>query len=795
MRLLLFLLILTLSLTAHALEFPSNVVMNLVDSLSLYAKHFREFFITFSSAGEEVSYFKNVIFGELMIPMSLLFVLSSLVGFIVHVVSLGSKEKVFRIYASSVVTLVENIKSILNLSTSKLIRKPVSVYHAITVIELAISNRGKVSGPVPTARRLLNLFPESRDSLFWCKHLVPLLLFTSVAQGQSFFKGPALIESIYEFTPGPTIPMTAAFNTIIHGTGSGTQTITLPDATTLTVGRRFAFDNGLSGNITVQDVGANTLFTVLPGQNIVARLYNNGSANGSWYIEQNAINLANNLQALGTLPVGSGGTGSTSFAADSIPYSNGTILTENNTGFNYNLTNERLTINADGASAAAPPTNTRLHLIGNNGSPSRLVSDVYNGSNVQGPYFLGRRARGTAASPAAVQNGDVLSAFAGTGYGTTAFDAANGSAIVSLKAQGTWTDTSAPSYIQLFTTPSASTTAVQRLKVDSTGSVVVGNNSSALATNATDGFLYISSSAGIPTGVPTAQTGSLPIHIDSTNSELYFYSGSWLKAISGTATVPEGGTGATSFTDRGVLIGRGTAAIEATGAGSAGQVLQSGGAGANPSYSTATYPSTAGNSGSVLVSGGTNFTSTNIDLADSDAVGATILGVANGGTGQSTYTNGQLLIGNTTGNTLTKATLTAGNGVVITNGGGSITIGQTSGTYTPSNSGCPANTNVDSVTFQVTRYYRVGNMVTVSGFMSVDPTTTLVDINVYFNAPIASAFTTTGQNSGNCNIASTDSQVYCAMSNEATNDCLRLLTNTAATASRSFFFQSTYEVF
>jgi hypothetical protein len=51
--------------------------------------------------------------------------------------------------------------------------------------------------------------------------------------------------------------------------------------------------------------------------------------------------------------------------------------------------------------------------------------------------------------------------------------------------------------------------------------------------------------------------------------------------------------------------------------------------------------------------------------------------VANGGTGQTTYTDGQLLIGNTTGNTLTKATLTAGTGVTITNGSGAITINAT----------------------------------------------------------------------------------------------------------------------
>lgn len=55
----------------------------------------------------------------------------------------------------------------------------------------------------------------------------------------------------------------------------------------------------------------------------------------------------------------------------------------------------------------------------------------------------------------------------------------------------------------------------------------------------------------------------------------------------------------------------------------------------------------------------------------------TTIAVANGGTGQTTYTNGQLLIGNTSGNTLTKATLTQGSGITITNGNGSITIAAT----------------------------------------------------------------------------------------------------------------------
>ena len=65
----------------------------------------------------------------------------------------------------------------------------------------------------------------------------------------------------------------------------------------------------------------------------------------------------------------------------------------------------------------------------------------------------------------------------------------------------------------------------------------------------------------------------------------------------------------------------------------------------------------------------------------------TVIAPNRGGTGQSTYTDGQLLIGNTTGNTLSKSTLTPGTGISITNGNGSITItatGAVSGAVTGS---------------------------------------------------------------------------------------------------------------
>jgi hypothetical protein len=58
------------------------------------------------------------------------------------------------------------------------------------------------------------------------------------------------------------------------------------------------------------------------------------------------------------------------------------------------------------------------------------------------------------------------------------------------------------------------------------------------------------------------------------------------------------------------------------------------------------------------------------------------LGVSHGGTGDTTYTDGQLLIGKTAGNTLNKSTLTAGTNITITNGSGTITIAASGGGLT-----------------------------------------------------------------------------------------------------------------
>lgn len=67
----------------------------------------------------------------------------------------------------------------------------------------------------------------------------------------------------------------------------------------------------------------------------------------------------------------------------------------------------------------------------------------------------------------------------------------------------------------------------------------------------------------------------------------------------------------TPVTNHAVIVGAATSST-LTNVGpsaTAGQILQSAGASADPAFSTATYPSTAGTSGNVLTSNGTNFTS------------------------------------------------------------------------------------------------------------------------------------------------------------------------------------------
>ena len=88
----------------------------------------------------------------------------------------------------------------------------------------------------------------------------------------------------------------------------------------------------------------------------------------------------------------------------------------------------------------------------------------------------------------------------------------------------------------------------------------------------------------------------------------------------------------------------------------------------------------------------------------------TTIGTGYGGTGQTTYTDGQLLIGKTDGS-LAKATLTAGSNVTITNGDGTISIAASAaaGTLTTSDIGVTVQGyDADTAKTDATQTYTAG---------------------------------------------------------------------------------------
>jgi hypothetical protein len=170
---------------------------------------------------------------------------------------------------------------------------------------------------------------------------------------------------------GGTTALTAASSYIHTLVGTGGQTYVLPDATTLTTGVAFVFNNIATGTLTITDYASATIGTIASGGAGAVFLTANGTAGGTWdlhaYLPEgvtfgtNAFNLgsavisggtwqggtigtayggtgltsfsaanyalystSSSVLTAGTLPVAAGGTSATSFTSNGVVYGNGT---------------------------------------------------------------------------------------------------------------------------------------------------------------------------------------------------------------------------------------------------------------------------------------------------------------------------------------------------------------------------------------------------------------------------------------------------------------------------------------
>jgi microcystin-dependent protein len=109
------------------------------------------------------------------------------------------------------------------------------------------------------------------------------------ALAQSYPKGPAYIFGTTTVTTsGGTTTLTKDSNPIQILSGTNSQTVVLPSATTLPVGRGFEFYSTTTKVVTIQANGGTVLKTLAPNEKSQLRLTANGTAAGTWAVENNA---------------------------------------------------------------------------------------------------------------------------------------------------------------------------------------------------------------------------------------------------------------------------------------------------------------------------------------------------------------------------------------------------------------------------------------------------------------------------------------------------------------------------
>ncbi len=181
--------------------------------------------------------------------------------------------------------------------------------------------------------------------------------------------------------------------------------------------------------------------------------------------------------------------------------------------------------------------------------------------------------------------------------------------------------------------------------------------------------------------ISASGTGTMQTLTGNTGGAISPVAGNTNTVGTGSITIAGAGntltTQLTGLTNHAVLVGAGTATITNVGpSSSTGQVLQSKGLSTDPAYSTATYPSTIAVSQLLYASSNnaiSGLTTANQGVLTTGTTGIPVI--------TSIATNGQLIIGSTAG-APAAATLTAGTGVTITNGAGSITINASGGAMT-----------------------------------------------------------------------------------------------------------------
>jgi hypothetical protein len=154
----------------------------------------------------------------------------------------------------------------------------------------------------------------------------------------------------------------------------------------------------------------------------------------------------------------------------------GTALTFTTTPISSTTPVTRMTLDASGNLGIGTTTTPAAGILEVSNAASTLpfgqVTSSTFASSAAASLFVGSKARGTAAAPTAVLNGDNLAGFLGRGYGATTFSATRGGMFV--RAAENWTDTAQGAGLAFNTTAIGTTTPATRMNITAAGDVGLG---------------------------------------------------------------------------------------------------------------------------------------------------------------------------------------------------------------------------------------------------------------------------------------------------------------------------------
>lgn len=255
---------------------------------------------------------------------------------------------------------------------------------------------------------------------------------------------------------------------------------------------------------------------IVSGGNIVAASGTSSSSTTTGALVVNggvgisgAVNVGSTIKSSGNLVAGSGTT-STSVTTGALVVVGGAGISGNlhagdvnslhhisgnlliGQGSVVESADSLLTINATTDTPIAG--NATIHVSGYNDRSTMVGLDSHGAAT---SIFLGRRAKGTIASPTAVTAGDILAAFQGKGYGSTGFTQSitQDTPGFVVQAAENFTDSAQGTELNLTVIPKGSVTATPAVVVYDTGNVRITSTTESTGTG--DGALIVAGGVGI----------------------------------------------------------------------------------------------------------------------------------------------------------------------------------------------------------------------------------------------------------------------------------------------------------